>query len=106
MRRFLPLTALVLVLAAGSVAIAQQPGGPALKFGRGPGPGGFGLLEFDTNADGRLTKAEFDAAQRTRFNEMDGDKDGFTTREEMQASFEARRANGWIMDTYLMRKRT
>lgn len=94
MKRFLPLTALALVLTAGSVAIAQQPGGPGpMKHGRGAGPGGFGLLQFDTNADGRLTKAEFDNAQRTRFNEIDGNKDGFATQEEAQAAREARRAN-------------
>ena len=94
MRRFLPLTALVLVLAAGSAAIAQQPGPggpPRLKGGHGPA--GFGLLEFDRNADGKLTRAEFDTAQRARFDQMDGNKDGFFTPEEVQASFEARRAD-------------
>jgi hypothetical protein len=96
MKRFLPLTAIVLALAAGSAAVAQQ-GAPAPLKGdhRGHGgPGGFGLLQFDANADGKLTKAEFDNAQRTRFNELDGNKDGFATREEMQAAFDARRANG------------
>jgi Ca2+-binding EF-hand superfamily protein len=95
MRRFLPLTALVLVLAAGSAAIAQQPGGPGPKFGRGHGhgPAGFGLLEFDANADGKLTKAEFDTAQRAHFDQMDANKDGFFTPEEVQASLRARRAD-------------
>ena len=92
MKRFLPLTAIVLVLAAGSAAIAQQPGGPPRLQG-GHGPAGFGLLEFDKNADGKLTKAEFDTAQRTRFDQMDANKDGFTTPEEMRASLESRRAN-------------
>ena len=56
------IAAATLALFAGA-ASAQPPGedGP-----RGRGPGGFGLLEFDTNADGKLTKAEFDAAQRAR----------------------------------------
>lgn len=93
MKRFLPLTAIVLVLAVGSAAVAQQGGAPLLKGGHGHGPGGFGLLEFDANADGRLTKAEFDTAQRARFGEIDGNKDGFTTPEEMQAAIEARRAS-------------
>lgn len=91
MKRFLPLTAIVLALAAGSAAIAQQPSPPPLKGGHGPG--GFGLLEFDKNADGKLTKAEFEAGQRARFNEIDGNKDGFTTRDEMRALFEARQGN-------------
>lgn len=44
-----------------SVAIAQPPG-------RGPGAAGFALLQHDANGDGRLTRAEFDAAQRARFD--------------------------------------
>jgi Ca2+-binding EF-hand superfamily protein len=92
MKRFLPLTAIVIALAAGSAAVAQQAGPSPLK-GDHRGHGGFGLLQFDTNADGKLTKAEFDNAQRTRFNELDGNKDGFATREEMQAAVETRRAN-------------
>ena len=86
------IAAATLALFAGA-ASAQPPGedGP-----RGRGPGGFGLLEFDTNADGKLTKAEFDAAQRARFNKIDANKDGTATSEEFQTSrkadAEARRA--------------
>jgi hypothetical protein len=93
MKRILPLTtAVILALAAGSAAIAQQPREP-LKFRGEHGPGGFGLLEFDTNADGKLAKAEFDAAQRTRFNAIDANKDGFVVPDEMRASLESRRAD-------------
>jgi hypothetical protein len=97
MKRILPKTlslaaAAILALAAGSAAVAQQPRGP-LMFRGDHGPGGFGLLEFDTNADGKLAKAEFDAAQRTRFDGIDGNKDGFIVPDEMRASFESRRAN-------------
>ncbi|RYZ12611.1 MAG: calcium-binding protein [Alphaproteobacteria bacterium] len=74
----------VLALLAGS-AVAQPPAGP----GRGPGPGGFGLLEFDGNADGKLTKTEFDAGQRARFDKIDANKDGSITREERAAYFKA-----------------
>lgn len=90
--KFRLLAVATLAVAAGA-ASAQPPaaGGP-----RGPGPGGFGLLQFDANADGRLTKAEFDAAQRTRFNTIDANKDGTATAEEFQAArkaeVEARRA--------------
>jgi hypothetical protein len=66
-------------------------GSPRLRGGHGPS--GFGLLEFDKNADGKLTKAEFDAAQRARFDQLDANKDGFTTPDEMQASLEARRGD-------------
>ncbi len=82
-----------LALVAGS-AVAQPPAGGG--HARGHGPAGFGLLEFDANADGKLTKSEFDAGQRARFDKMDADKDGSITREERVAHFkataEARRA--------------
>ena len=55
-----------------SVAIAQPPG-------RGPGAAGFALLHHDANGDGRLTRAEFDAAQRARFDGVDANKDGSAT---------------------------
>ncbi|HOY77875.1 MAG TPA: EF-hand domain-containing protein [Hyphomonadaceae bacterium] len=74
-----------LALVAGSAAAQPPAGGPS----RGPGLAGFGLLEFDANADGKLTKAEFDAGQRARFNEIDTNKDGFITAEERQAHHKA-----------------
>ncbi|MFT3724684.1 MAG: EF-hand domain-containing protein [Hyphomonadaceae bacterium] len=73
----------VLALAAGA-ASAQPPVGGHPGPG-GHGPGGFGLLQFDTNADGKLTKSEFDAALRARFDKIDANKDGSATREEFQA---------------------
>jgi Ca2+-binding EF-hand superfamily protein len=90
MRRLLVLSSL-LALAAG--ASAQIPG-PGFGGGRGPGGpggpgGGFGLLQFDTNADGKLTRAEFDAGQRKAFAEMDGNKDGSATPDEIRAGREA-----------------
>jgi len=64
------------VVATAGFAVAQPPG---------RGPAAFGLLQFDANADGRLTRAEFDAAQRTRFNAIDANRDGVATAEEFQA---------------------
>lgn len=74
------LAAAALALTAGS-ALAQPPG-------RGAGP--FGLLQNDANGDGRLTRAEFDAAQTARFNAVDTNKDGKATAEEFKAVREAR----------------
>jgi hypothetical protein len=65
-----------------SVAIAQPPG-------RGPGAAGFALLQHDANGDGRLTRAEFDAAQRARFDGVDANKDGSATPAEFKASRKA-----------------
>ncbi len=84
--KFYLLAATTLALTSGA-ALAQPPG----FGGHGPGGpgGGFGLFEMDANADGKLTKAEFDAAQRTRFNAIDANKDGSATREEAQAHRQA-----------------
>ena len=91
-RHLLPfsLASCAAALVLTGAAVAQLPGPPLLRGDHGPG--GFGLLEFDRNTDGKLTRAEFDAGQRARFDEIDANRDGSATREEMQASFEARRA--------------
>src|SRR5262249_42092448 len=76
--------------ASAQTPLPGGPRGPGFGF-RGPGfgPSGFGLLEFDANADGKLTRAEFDAGQRARFNQLDGNKDGSATPEEIQAGMQA-----------------
>ena len=83
----LPLLALATLALAG--AAAAQPPGP----GPGRGPGGpFGLLAMDTNGDGKLTRAEFDAGQRAHFAEIDTNKDGTATPEEFRKFHETKRA--------------
>lgn len=67
-------------LALVSVAIAQPPGQK---------PGGFSLLQHDANGDGRLIRAEFDAAQKARFDSIDANKDGSATPEEFRNRREA-----------------
>jgi hypothetical protein len=70
----------IILFTASLVALA---GSAAAQL---PGPGGpptFSLLEFDANADGKLTKSEFEAGQRARFNQFDGNKDGSATPEEI-----------------------
>jgi hypothetical protein len=42
-----------------------------------------GRLSFDTNADGSITKAEFDAEMNALFGQFDADKNGVITRKEM-----------------------
>jgi len=41
--------------------------------------------EMDTNSDGSISKAEFDATHNKYFQDMDANKDGKLTPEEMQA---------------------
>lgn len=81
----LPLLALAAAAFAG-VAYAQPPGP-----GRGHG-GPFGLLAMDSNGDGKLTRAEFDAVQRANFAQIDVNKDGTATPEEFKTFHEAKRA--------------
>lgn len=75
---------LSLALSSG-MAVAQPPpaGDPAMRGG--PGPGVYGLLQFDTNSDGKLTRAELNSAIRARFDRMDSNHDGTATPEELRA---------------------
>ena len=41
--------------------------------------------EVDTNADGEISKTEFDAFHALRFKELDGNGDGKLTKEEVDA---------------------
>lgn len=69
---------------ASAVAVAQPAGHP--------GPGGpFGLLQFDANADGKVTRAEFDVAQKAHFGQIDANKDGTATPEEFKTFRDAER---------------
>jgi hypothetical protein len=46
----------------------------------------------DTNHDGQITRAEFDAAAKARFDKADANHDGQLTRAERRAAWEAMRA--------------
>lgn len=90
MKRTLIAAASLTVLGAASLAglaLAQPPGAP-----HAPGSQGFGLVAFDANADGKISRAELDTAQRTRFEAIDANRDGFATPEEFTAAHEKDRA--------------
>lgn len=75
--------ALTIGLLAASIAVAQQAG-PRTSEGRGPAA----FAGSDTNRDGRLSMAEFQAARMHKFAEqfakMDDNKDGGLTEDEMR----------------------
>jgi Ca2+-binding EF-hand superfamily protein len=48
--------------------------------------------DADTNKDGTVDRAEFDAQRASHFKTADSNADGFVTAEEMKAFFEAQRA--------------
>ena len=62
------------------------------------GPGGRMLRRSDLNADGKITKAEYVESATSRFDTMDGNKDGQLTkaeREAFRAQMRARMGGGW-----------
>ena len=84
----------ILLAAVGFAAIAGAAG-LAVAQGRpdGPppgGPAGF-LFQADANHDNVLTRAEFDAGRDAHFAQMDANRDGQLSREEMR---EGRRGPG------------
>ncbi|WP_040309305.1 hypothetical protein [Asticcacaulis biprosthecium] len=48
------------------------------------------IEEYDTNKDGQVTRAEFEAYRQVRFDETDSDKNGELSQDEYVAEFEAR----------------
>lgn len=80
MRTKLMLAAVTAVMMAAPVAMAGEHG--EAKHG------GKMLEKIDTDADGKVSKAEFMTAHEARFTKADADADGFLTAEEMKAAWE------------------
>ncbi len=79
MRKILLAAAGAAVLAAGGCGFAQAQDGDRERDGR------HGMFQSDSNSDGVLTRAEFDAGRDATFARLDGDNNGNLTREEMRA---------------------
>lgn len=80
-------TVILAAVTAGSVGASAQAAGP------GPRPGIDQLFErFDTDGDGQISQAEFEAAADARFADSDTDGDGVLSAEELVAAAEGRRA--------------
>ncbi|WP_162937385.1 EF-hand domain-containing protein [Indioceanicola profundi] len=85
MIRILTAGLLLSTLAAGS-ALAQPAGGDQEHHGEHGRHHGAAMMEkLDTNKDGSIDAAEFEAAAATRFSEIDANGDGSVTKEEATA---------------------
>jgi Ca2+-binding EF-hand superfamily protein len=76
------------------------PGGPGMRGGPG-GPGGMSvddivarMMQFDKNADGKLSKDELPERMAGMMERGDVDKDGFLTRDELVKLAQAQAARG------------
>ena len=79
------ITAMTFSLSAEHEPGKSPPKGP-------PGPHPEHMIEMmDTDKDGKVSKAEWQAHHEKHFNEMDVNKDGFVTAEEMKAMHEKMR---------------
>jgi Ca2+-binding EF-hand superfamily protein len=74
MKNLLILSAISLTVVGSTAAMAMpgKHGGPAARFSA-----------LDTNADGKVTKAEFEADKLAKFQHADQNKDGFVTADEL-----------------------
>ena len=76
-------------------ARADRRGGDGERMGRHRGKRGGGmkmLANIDTDNDGAITQAEFEAAALARFDRADANGDGTVSAEERRAAHQARRA--------------
>lgn len=83
----------VLILALGGASLASAAG---MQHGKGHGPRGMDVdqmfEQLDANKDGQITKEEMQAAGAMRFAATDTDGDGFLSAEELAAADAKREA--------------
>lgn len=74
--------AVALGLTAGAVMAEHHEGGGDSHHGKG-----HKMMErIDTDGDGKVSKAEFDAKHAEKFAKMDANGDGFLTKDEMKSA--------------------
>ncbi|MFI5032733.1 MAG: EF-hand domain-containing protein, partial [Reyranellales bacterium] len=82
LKKSLPLILLLLAAAPALAAPALAAPGPATETPR-PAREASGIMRYDTNKDGFVDRAEWDAGQGARFKELDTNHDGKLTKEEL-----------------------
>lgn len=83
----------ILVAVAGAAILVGVTGVAVAQSGPAGEEGGRGIFQADSNGDGFVTRAEFDAGHASRFARLDADNNGQLTREEMRAQ-RGRRGRG------------
>lgn len=83
-----------LVVVAGAVAVAfASDWGPGAGKHKGPrGGANMALIQFDSDKDGQITRAEIDAGLQAQFKQADTNTDGKLDAAELQAYNDARKA--------------
>lgn len=69
----------------------RQPRGHGMGGGMGHGGPMAMLMMADTNKDGTITRAEYDAAVKAHFDKADANHDGKITRDERRAAWQSMR---------------
>ena len=80
----LPVAALVL-LAGPALAAPDDPPASPDRSARSANAAPRGLMRYDTNGDGVVDRAEWKAAQEARFKQLDTNKDGKLSQDELFA---------------------
>lgn len=93
MRKVMIAASVAALVGLGGVAVAAQGDQQAGEAGRQRHAGGM-LFQSDSNNDGVVTRAEFDAGRTAMFTRMDANNDGTVTREEMRAGWREGRHHG------------
>jgi EF hand domain-containing protein len=86
MLKYLSLPVAVLAVLAGpALAAPDDAPAPPDRSARSASAAPRGLMRYDTNKDGVVDRAEWKAAQEARFKQLDTNKDGKLTQDELFA---------------------
>ena len=91
--------AILLVAAPALAAPDQESTSP-----RAARPANSGVMRYDTNKDGFVDRAEWNTGQEARFKQLDTDKDGKLTKDEMFARTPSAAGNVLPSDRQLERQ--
>ena len=79
-KKHLPLVLFLLAAAPALAAPGEEPANP--RAARSPNSG---VMRYDTNKDGFVDRTEWTAGQEARFKQLDTDKDGKLSKDELFA---------------------